>query len=83
MLQLIARRILETIPVLVLVATITFFMMKAVPGGPLVFVLLALNGPLRYHPPPGASPSPSGSVPTCCSSTSRSRTSTRWPAASS
>ncbi len=35
MLQLIARRILETIPVLVLVATITFFMMKAVPGGPL------------------------------------------------
>src|SRR2546425_12092837 len=35
MLQLIARRILETIPVLFLVATITFFMMKAVPGGPL------------------------------------------------
>src|SRR5882762_10867359 len=33
--QLIARRILETIPVLFLVATITFFMMKAVPGGPL------------------------------------------------
>src|SRR5258708_2704539 len=33
--KLIARRILETIPVLFLVATITFFMMKAVPGGPL------------------------------------------------
>src|ERR1051325_10160464 len=34
MLRFIARRILETIPVLVCVATITFFMMKAVPGGP-------------------------------------------------
>ena len=35
MLRFIARRALETIPVLSLVATITFFMMKAVPGGPL------------------------------------------------
>ena len=35
MLRFIARRVLETIPVLFLVATITFFMMKAVPGGPL------------------------------------------------
>jgi len=35
MLKFIARRALETIPVLFLVATITFFMMKAVPGGPL------------------------------------------------
>jgi oligopeptide transport system permease protein len=35
MLRLVARRVLETIPVLFLVATITFFMMKAVPGGPL------------------------------------------------
>ena len=34
MLRFIARRVLETIPVLFLVATITFFMMKAVPGGP-------------------------------------------------
>jgi oligopeptide transport system permease protein len=35
MLRFVARRVLETIPVLFLVATITFFMMKAVPGGPL------------------------------------------------
>jgi oligopeptide transport system permease protein len=35
MLRFIGRRVLETIPVLFLVATITFFMMKAVPGGPL------------------------------------------------
>ena len=35
MLRFIARRLLETIPVLFFVATITFFMMKAVPGGPL------------------------------------------------
>jgi oligopeptide transport system permease protein len=35
MLRFIAHRVLETIPVLFLVATITFFMMKAVPGGPL------------------------------------------------
>ena len=34
MFRFIARRFLETIPVLFLVATITFFMMKAVPGGP-------------------------------------------------
>jgi oligopeptide transport system permease protein len=35
MLRFIGRRVLETIPVLFLVATITFLMMKAVPGGPL------------------------------------------------
>ncbi len=35
MLRFIGRRVLETIPVLFLVATITFFMMKSVPGGPL------------------------------------------------
>jgi oligopeptide transport system permease protein len=35
MLRFVGRRVLETIPVLFLVATITFFMMKAVPGGPL------------------------------------------------
>jgi len=35
MLRFVARRVLETLPVLFLVATITFFMMKAVPGGPL------------------------------------------------
>ena len=35
MLRFIGRRVLETIPVLFVVATITFFMMKAVPGGPL------------------------------------------------
>jgi oligopeptide transport system permease protein len=35
MLRFVVRRFLETIPVLFLVATLTFFMMKAVPGGPL------------------------------------------------
>jgi oligopeptide transport system permease protein len=34
MLRLIAKRILETIPVLLIVATLTFFMMKKAPGGP-------------------------------------------------
>jgi len=34
MLRLIAKRILETIPVLLIVATLTFFMMKRAPGGP-------------------------------------------------
>ena len=34
MLRFIAKRILETIPVLFIVATITFFLMKAAPGGP-------------------------------------------------
>jgi oligopeptide transport system permease protein len=34
MLRLIAKRFLETIPVLLIVATLTFFMMKRAPGGP-------------------------------------------------
>lgn len=34
MLRLIAKRIVETIPVLFIVATLTFFMMKLAPGGP-------------------------------------------------
>lgn len=34
MLRFIARRFLETIPVLLIVATLTFFMMKLAPGGP-------------------------------------------------
>jgi oligopeptide transport system permease protein len=34
MLRFIAKRLLETIPVLLIVATLTFFMMKAAPGGP-------------------------------------------------
>ena len=34
MLRLIAKRIMETIPVLLIVATLTFFMMKRAPGGP-------------------------------------------------
>jgi len=34
MLRFIAKRILETIPVLLIVATLTFFMMKKAPGGP-------------------------------------------------
>ncbi len=34
MLRFIARRLLETIPVLVIIATATFFMMRAAPGGP-------------------------------------------------
>lgn len=34
MLRFIAKRFLETIPVLLIVATITFFLMKAAPGGP-------------------------------------------------
>lgn len=34
MLRFIAKRILETIPVLLIVATLTFFMMKQAPGGP-------------------------------------------------
>ncbi len=34
MIRFIARRILETIPVLLIIATATFFMMRAAPGGP-------------------------------------------------
>jgi oligopeptide transport system permease protein len=34
MLRFIAKRFLETIPVLLIVATLTFFMMKMAPGGP-------------------------------------------------
>jgi oligopeptide transport system permease protein len=34
MLRFIARRILETIPVLFVIATVTFFMMRLAPGGP-------------------------------------------------
>ena len=34
MFRLIAKRTLETIPVLLIVATLTFFMMKRAPGGP-------------------------------------------------
>lgn len=34
MLRFIARRLLETIPVLFIIATATFFMMRAAPGGP-------------------------------------------------
>lgn len=34
MLRFIARRILETIPVLLVIATVTFFLMKLAPGGP-------------------------------------------------
>ena len=34
MLRFIARRFLETIPVLVVIATVTFFLMKLAPGGP-------------------------------------------------
>jgi oligopeptide transport system permease protein len=34
MFRLIAKRFLETIPVLFIVATLTFFLMKAAPGGP-------------------------------------------------
>lgn len=34
MLRFIAKRFLETIPVLLIVATLTFFMMKLAPGGP-------------------------------------------------
>ena len=34
MLRFIAKRVLETIPVLLIVATLTFFMMKQAPGGP-------------------------------------------------
>lgn len=34
MLRFIAKRVAETIPVLLIVATLTFFMMKAAPGGP-------------------------------------------------
>jgi len=34
MLRFIARRILETIPVLFIIATVTFFMMRLAPGGP-------------------------------------------------
>ena len=34
MLRFIAKRFVETIPVLLIVATITFFLMKAAPGGP-------------------------------------------------
>lgn len=34
MLRLIAKRIVETVPVLFIVATLTFFMMKLAPGGP-------------------------------------------------
>ncbi len=34
MLRFIAKRLLETIPVLLIVATLTFFMMKLAPGGP-------------------------------------------------
>src|SRR5947208_10195987 len=34
MLRFIARRILETIPVLFIIATATFFMMRMAPGGP-------------------------------------------------
>src|SRR5579884_1701528 len=34
MLRFIARRILETIPVLFVIVTVTFFMIRFVPGGP-------------------------------------------------
>src|SRR5262245_25577391 len=34
MIRFIARRLLEMIPVLFVIATITFFMLKAAPGGP-------------------------------------------------
>ncbi len=34
MLRFIARRVLETIPVLFIIATVTFFMMRLAPGGP-------------------------------------------------
>lgn len=34
MLRFVLRRVLETIPVLLIVATVTFFMMHAAPGGP-------------------------------------------------
>ena len=34
MLRFIARRLLETIPVLFIIATVTFFMMRLAPGGP-------------------------------------------------
>ena len=34
MLRFIARRFLETIPVLFIIATATFFMMRLAPGGP-------------------------------------------------
>src|SRR5271155_3972954 len=34
MLRFIARRVLETIPVLFVIATVTFFMMRLAPGGP-------------------------------------------------
>src|SRR5437764_2317035 len=34
MLRFIARRVLETIPVLLIVATLTFFMVRLAPGGP-------------------------------------------------
>jgi len=34
MLRFIARRVLETIPVLLTIATVTFFMMRLAPGGP-------------------------------------------------
>jgi oligopeptide transport system permease protein len=34
MLRFIARRLLETIPVLLIIATVTFFLMKSAPGGP-------------------------------------------------
>src|ERR1039457_1785225 len=34
MLRFIARRILQTIPVLFVIATLTFFMIRATPGGP-------------------------------------------------
>ena len=34
MLRFIARRLLETIPVLFVIATVTFFMMRLAPGGP-------------------------------------------------
>jgi oligopeptide transport system permease protein len=34
MLRFIAKRLLETVPVLLIVATLTFFAMKAAPGGP-------------------------------------------------
>jgi oligopeptide transport system permease protein len=34
MLRFVARRFLETIPVLFIIATVTFFMMRLAPGGP-------------------------------------------------